>query len=430
MLLVHGEQDEIFPVADCRRVAGILRDRGMVVDLRILPGLSHGFGEEHAVVLRAAAEYCAARLPLTDYAAAVPGCALSPAEAARFNQAMARAGRHRRELWQAVTASREPERHTVMHVIGRLEDYDLAHISKGQFLAAADNAWRLRRAYPWCRDTPLDRFETFTANPRIFEEPLDGAQPWFSARLRRVLKYCQTQRQAINAAWRWMRERTEAGATGDVPEASAREILEARGTTDCKKVAMLYTAVARSVGLAIRPVFSIDREADHYWTEVWSPQAKCWRAYDGGPVRHANEAGLGNPRSVILAPTGVRGVWNAEAGGPLGSLHQQHRLVLSQRAGHRARAGPGPAAARELVGVLTGRYTPAHGRAGLDGREWRGAVYPGHEPGAPGTGLSSRRREKAIGNGSRSSRTPSTKSSSGGRFGNPTIAPSNRPRSC
>jgi len=358
VLLVHGEQDEVFPVADCRRVAGVLRDSGTAVDLRILPGLSHGFGEEHAVVLRAAAEYCAARLPMTDYAAAVPGCALDPVEAARFNQAMGRAGQHRRELWQAVTASREPERHTVMNVIGRLEDYDLAHISKSQLQAATGNARRMRRAYAWCRDTPLDLFETFTANPRIFEEPLDGAQPWFSGRLRRDLKYCHTERQAVDAAWRWMRERTAAGATGDVPEASAREIFKARGTTDCKKVAMLYTSVARSVGLAIRPVFSIDRNADHYWTEVWSPEAKRWRPYDGGPVRHANDAGLGNPLSVILAPSGERGVWNAEAEDRWEAYTNNIGLFFPSGQVIVRVLDQGRPVKRELVGVLTGRFTP------------------------------------------------------------------------
>jgi predicted esterase len=358
VLLVHGEQDEVFSVADCRRVAGVLRDSGIAVDLRILPDLPHAFGAEWASVFRAAAEYCAAKLPLTDYAGAVPGCTLSPVDGRRFNEAMERAGRHRRELWRAVTASREPERHTVMNVISRLEDYDLAHISKGQLLAATANAWRMRRAYPWCRDTPLDTFETFTATPRIFEEPLDGTQPWFSGRLRRDLKYCHTQRQAIDAAWRWMRERTAAGDTSDVPEGSPKEILKARGTTDCKKVAMLYTFVARSAGLATRPVFSIDRAAQHYWTEVWNPEAKQWCAYDGGPVRHANEAGLGKPLSVILAPTGERGVWNAEAEdrweaytNNIGLFYPSGKVTVRV-------LDHGRPVTRELVAVLSGRFTP------------------------------------------------------------------------
>lgn len=358
VLLVHGEQDEIFPVADCRRVAGVLRDSGTIVDLRILPGLSHGFGEEHSVVLRAAAEYCAAMLPLTDYAAAVPACTLSSIEGTRFNQAMGRAGRHRRELWQVVTASRAPERHTVVNMIARMEDHDLAHITKNQLRAVADNAWRMRHAHAWCQDTPLGIFETFTADPRIFEEPLDGAQAWFSARLHRSIKYCHTDRQVVDAVWRWMRERTASGATRDLPEASAKEIFRERGTTDCKKVAMLYTSLARSAGLAIRPVFSIDRTADHYWTEVWSPETKRWRPYDGGSVRRAHEAGLGNPLSVILAPTGERGVWNAEAEGrweaytnDIGLFFPSGKVIVRVLDHGRPAIG-------ELVGVLTGRYTP------------------------------------------------------------------------
>ena len=129
-------------------------------------------GEDSGPVVRALAEYCAAHLPLTDYTAAVPGCRLTPAEAQRFNLAMRRAGQHRRELWRAVTASREPERHTVMNVIGGLEDYDLAHISAAQLMESVDRAWQARRKYPWCRDAPLEIFEKFVANPRIYEEAL------------------------------------------------------------------------------------------------------------------------------------------------------------------------------------------------------------------------------------------------------------------
>ena len=358
VLLVHGEQDEIFPVADCRRVADVLRAGGTTVDLRILPGLSHGFGAEWSTVLRMAGECCVANLPRVDYAGALSGCALSPIEASRFNEAMNRAGRHRRELWKAVTASREPERHTVVNMIGRLEDYDLAHITRKQLRAVAQNAWRMRRAHAWCRDTPLEVFETFTANPRVFEEPLDSGPGWFSGRLRRCLKYSHTGRQAVDAVWRWMRERTATGPTRDVPEGSAEEVFQARGTTDCTKLAMLYTAVARSAGLAIRPVFMVERTGNHAWTEVWIPEAKQWRAYDGGPVRHANEAGMGNPLSVILAPTGERGVWNAESEGRweaytnnIGMFFPSGKVVVRV-------LGQGRPAIGELVGVLTGRYTP------------------------------------------------------------------------
>ena len=63
---------------------------------------------------------------------------------------------------------------------------------------------------------------------------------------------------------------------------------------------MLYTSVVRSAGLAIRPVFMVERTGNHAWTEVWIPEAKQWRAYDGGPVRRANEAGMGKRLGALL----------------------------------------------------------------------------------------------------------------------------------
>ena len=67
VLLVHGGQDEVFPLKECERLAEDLRGAGVPVTLRVLPQLGHTFGEERGVVMRAVAEYCAERLPLADY---------------------------------------------------------------------------------------------------------------------------------------------------------------------------------------------------------------------------------------------------------------------------------------------------------------------------------------------------------------------------
>ncbi len=57
MLLIHGENDEIFPVADCRRVAERLKSSGVAVGLRIFPGQSHNFEADRPVMVRGVAEY-------------------------------------------------------------------------------------------------------------------------------------------------------------------------------------------------------------------------------------------------------------------------------------------------------------------------------------------------------------------------------------
>ena len=62
VLLVHGERDETFPVEDTKRLAGFLQTNGVAVTLKILPGKSHGFDSDLAVVIRGVGEYCKAKL--------------------------------------------------------------------------------------------------------------------------------------------------------------------------------------------------------------------------------------------------------------------------------------------------------------------------------------------------------------------------------
>lgn len=63
LLLVHGDQDEIFPIADTKHLASILQAKGLPVELKIVPGASHNMEPEQGVVFRCIGEYC-----LTDLA--------------------------------------------------------------------------------------------------------------------------------------------------------------------------------------------------------------------------------------------------------------------------------------------------------------------------------------------------------------------------
>jgi predicted esterase/LysM repeat protein len=62
VLLVHGEQDEGFPVADTKRLAATLQDGGVPVELKVIPNLPHIFEPECAVIFRAVGEYCLTHL--------------------------------------------------------------------------------------------------------------------------------------------------------------------------------------------------------------------------------------------------------------------------------------------------------------------------------------------------------------------------------
>ncbi|MCL4789932.1 MAG: dienelactone hydrolase family protein [Verrucomicrobia bacterium] len=313
VLLVHGGGDEVFPVADCQRLAERLRAGGTLVDVRMFPELGHSFGEESEAIMRGIAEYCAARLPLTDYSVAVDGCRLTGVETERFNVAMRRAGQHRRELWQAVSSSQEPERHTVMNMIGGLEDYDLAHVTSGQLREFVGRAWEARRTYPWCRDAPLEIFERFVANPRIYEEPLPKRSfPFLRHSLPRV-KYCRNGGEASDAVGAWLYSRLRLRTAPPRPESSMDEMIRQSGA--CREGAMMYTYLGRKVGLPMRPVYVIwpTLGSWHWYTEVWDTGEKQWHAVDSAnPDRTYHTSWVLRVRkSTILSTTGERGGWNA-----------------------------------------------------------------------------------------------------------------------
>jgi len=62
ILLIHGEQDEIFPIADTKRLASVLQTSGLSVELKIIPGIAHGMESERGVVFRCIGEYCLTHL--------------------------------------------------------------------------------------------------------------------------------------------------------------------------------------------------------------------------------------------------------------------------------------------------------------------------------------------------------------------------------
>jgi dienelactone hydrolase len=62
VLFVQSEQDEIFPIADTKRLVSILQTNGLPVELKIISGLSHGMEPERGVVFRCVGEYCLTHL--------------------------------------------------------------------------------------------------------------------------------------------------------------------------------------------------------------------------------------------------------------------------------------------------------------------------------------------------------------------------------
>ena len=63
-LLVHGENDRIFPASDCRKLHALLQAGGAPVEMKVLKRQAHGFRPDRAVAMRAIGEYCAEALGL------------------------------------------------------------------------------------------------------------------------------------------------------------------------------------------------------------------------------------------------------------------------------------------------------------------------------------------------------------------------------
>lgn len=62
VLLIHGENDEIFPVEEAKEAAAFFKTNGFPTELKILPGKSHGFDADRALVFRTVGERIKAQL--------------------------------------------------------------------------------------------------------------------------------------------------------------------------------------------------------------------------------------------------------------------------------------------------------------------------------------------------------------------------------
>ncbi len=314
VLLVSGANDEIFPVQDTKRLAELLKAAGTDVTLHVVTGQGHTFGMEHDVVIRTMAEYCRDHLPLTDYTGALVGCPLTSDERQRFNDAMSRSGLHRRELWKAVASVKEPERHTLVNVIGGLEDYDLANVDPKYLVHTVNFAWEARRRYEWAAKTPLDIFEKYVATPRFYYEPLEDWQDFFDQKLREQVKYVHKIPALADLLWRRMHDDVEWKAE-DLGIGKTPSQIYTGGPTDCGGYTVIYAAMCRSIGLAARSTRVVWQNSleEHYCIEIWNPEDKKWHELDvadGG--RMYNTPWIERvPKVMFVTQTGYRGNWNA-----------------------------------------------------------------------------------------------------------------------
>ena len=72
--MVHGTDDQVFPLADVRHAKAALEAAGARVRLEVFAGRGHVFGEEQPLLGRAAAEFCARELGATAFVATNVRC--------------------------------------------------------------------------------------------------------------------------------------------------------------------------------------------------------------------------------------------------------------------------------------------------------------------------------------------------------------------
>jgi len=330
VLLVHSDNDTVFPLEDTKRLAALLETNGVSVNLRVLPGTGHDFGADRPLVFRETAEYCREHLPPADYTATLRDCKLNETERRRFNLAMQRAGQNRRELWKAVVSLSEPERRTLMMVIGGLEDYDLAHAKASYLKKHVHMAWQTRRAYPWCRKTPLDVFEEYVAGPRFFQEPIENWRPSLNRLARHEVKYCRTTQEASDKVWKLMNEKVAFDLKESGGEIDPLKILDA-GKADCLGLCIMHAALGRSVGLPVRVTRVLWQNSlgEHFCVEVWSYEDQRWHEIDvsAGDRAFENDWVMRVPKTAILASSGERGVWDGLSVGRWSSFTNTISLI-------------------------------------------------------------------------------------------------------
>jgi hypothetical protein len=284
------------------------------VDIQTIPPINFTLRDDRSLYLRCIAEYCRQKMPLTDYGSCILTNSLTAEEVHLFNIAMMRAGRNRMTLLEGVTSLSEMEQRTAVLIIGRMEDYDLANTTSDYLRSVVRAACLARRQYPWTIKCPLDVFDRYISNPRVFDEPYATDPSRFDRRLRHELKYCHTTQEAYNAIFYWMH--AHATWRKDRPSGpfTAQDIFDCGGG-NCTDTTVLFITLARRMGIPARPTYTLWQHIDsfHNWTEIWDVETKSWRSVDCTAYDrpYLSDWICLKPKSIIYTTPSTSGTWNA-----------------------------------------------------------------------------------------------------------------------
>lgn len=335
VLLMHGEQDEVFPLDDARRVAECLRSNGVPVELQVLPGLDHGLKGNRLQVFRAFGEYSLTRFngpeALRDYRSILwwqaqarplwiywlPALAWGSAWAYGRNRRSGLRFRSPEPLpwrkweialrWVAVALAAAATGQTALHLIpprlavGR-QTLEIArrHLVQPKEMAdfeflASNPAWHGRRLKILLEHVQLANYNRELINWKLDEEtyrdfvlsPLiepaaDGEMNWrrplwenFYPRIRKE----QTTEAAAEIVARFLRERLTISRSGAFPETI--EQIWQQQIASPKGFEAVYVAALRAAGIPAR--------LDGYGcAEFWTGSG--WRRAPKPAVEQMNQA--------------------------------------------------------------------------------------------------------------------------------------------
>jgi hypothetical protein len=202
VLLVQGEKDTLFPVADVQRLAALLRSNGVSVSSKILLNRGHGLEPEWLLVIRLVGEYCKAKLtpdhPLPDVPVLQPFpfwlCELPAVVLAAWWLWLRKRDRRRARLTEPGDAKL-----TGFEAGLRITAAVLAVV------AIADTALHLVPPHLKVSDRTLEIARRYLVSPKCSEdfETLADRPIWQGQRLKTLLEHVELANYTVNELVNW-----------------------------------------------------------------------------------------------------------------------------------------------------------------------------------------------------------------------------------
>lgn len=224
------------------------------------------------------------------------------------------AGDARQAWWEMLENQEGPSHSLGAQMWLSLTDYDLARSHPDEMGRDIQALLRLRSRYPWAARSPLETYALHAGGRRVFTEPYLAWRGLLGPRMERQVRYSRTTAEAASRLWEWMNQRAVFLPGAKAGERTAIQVLE-DGSGYCRELTMLYTLLARSVGLPVRPVGTIwpTLGSQHFWVEVWDVEKNGWHAFDctAGDRPYAYPWMPRVPKAATHASTGSSMEWYA-----------------------------------------------------------------------------------------------------------------------